>query len=365
MSSLKEFDYPRRLIQYEAKGEDIRYDQYWVSMKNGVPRHTKGFSPGVDLKPAYTEAQIKVSKLKNDEVKAAIKKDLALSEETLIERFKDLARKTAFSSASMKANNLAMIDVFIQKTLNEGALKIDSQPREFATLSRAAFNSVEGKAFVAEVESAFKSLIAEQVAGNRDIHDWESLPSESIDRPSFSGSSHFLDGLKFAVNNVYEYDVQVHGLKDCGGRTYEADIEYILYDHFGLDYNDIDKFGTTELIEKNLHRFVQKLKSRSDQSADRAVEGVVFGSVCAGFVMEACKKEEKKEYGKCAGYAALAVLTGIASVYMLVGSVCSSIADVEKVAPGFRAWFILQHCYPGYRPFVTVMRRRKTFRFTL
>jgi Protein of unknown function (DUF3289) len=63
------------------------------------------------------------------------------------------------------------------------------------------------------------------------------------------------NGLKIAVNDVWAYQVFI---KSCtiSGNQYNLDLEYIFWDHFGLDMPDIEKFGDANGWGYNLDIFI-------------------------------------------------------------------------------------------------------------
>jgi hypothetical protein len=51
--------YPRRFVEYIPAGDELRDDMDWVAMQNGVPVHTKGFDPSIDLEQKQESPKIK------------------------------------------------------------------------------------------------------------------------------------------------------------------------------------------------------------------------------------------------------------------------------------------------------------------
>jgi hypothetical protein len=65
------------------------------------------------------------------------------------------------------------------------------------------------------------------------------LEKNKINRPLLDGN---FNGLRIAVNDVWAYQVFIKGCT-ISGSQYKLDLEYIFWDHFGLDMPDIEKFG--------------------------------------------------------------------------------------------------------------------------
>ena len=66
--------------------------------------------------------------------------------------------------------------------------------------------------------------------------------NSTFDLPAFNTDDDRNNGLTFCVNQVWAYDIVVKSYT-CNGEKYEGELTFTFYDHFGLDTNDIDKFG--------------------------------------------------------------------------------------------------------------------------
>jgi hypothetical protein len=66
--------------------------------------------------------------------------------------------------------------------------------------------------------------------------DWV---DDGIDNPKFSDK---MSGLGITINDVWAYQVYITKYK-TNGNNFEMNLKYIYYDHFGLDYPDIQKFN--------------------------------------------------------------------------------------------------------------------------
>ena len=67
------------------------------------------------------------------------------------------------------------------------------------------------------------------------------LKKEGIKRPQFSDYYDALHGLKILTNDIWAYEVRVLEYYK-NSNILSIDLQYNLYDHFGLDYPDIQKF---------------------------------------------------------------------------------------------------------------------------
>ncbi|WP_461248932.1 hypothetical protein, partial [Treponema sp. R6D11] len=108
--------------------------------------------------------------------------------------------------------------------------------------------------------------------------------------------------------------------------------------HVGLDFNDIEKFGTAENIIKQ-KKFLQ---DANDVIADVAV--ALF--VSAGVAIAADSKKVKNTF---------AIISGVTGIVSFAADSAEALL-LNVAAEGFRAWLILQHYY-GCKPFITEMKK--------
>jgi hypothetical protein len=139
-------------------------------------------------------------------------------------------------------------------------------------------------------------------------------------RPSFSGKMDRLKGLTIALNDTWGFRVTItHYSLNPDTKECTAVLRYRIFDHFGLDTDDIESYGTKEKVMKKLGG---------------------LGTIADHITMP------RDERGNP----------------LIKQSVARSVA--EEVANGFCAWFILQHLR-GYKPFVTIMETEETLTFSI
>lgn len=67
---------------------------------------------------------------------------------------------------------------------------------------------------------------------------YDMLVKRKVDSPRFSDN---FSGLGITINDVWAYQVYITGYK-TSGNNYTLNLRYVYYDHFGLDYPDIQKY---------------------------------------------------------------------------------------------------------------------------
>lgn len=76
------------------------------------------------------------------------------------------------------------------------------------------------------------------------------MKARNIEEPSYQTASDMLNGLVFCIHGLWGNRIEVSQFS-VTGNTYTCTIRYTLYDHFGLDQEDVEKFyglmlGTTQ-----------------------------------------------------------------------------------------------------------------------
>jgi hypothetical protein len=266
-----------------------------------------------------------LSKVGDDNVIKALKKDIKLPKETLVKRLEELAKWTSSLSADMKKNNLALIEKFVNN--NNG----DSPKENFKSdiLTNEVLNNRITKEFNKSIKDAFRDQLKDAGGVLRKLENSEI----KIERPSFSGIPELFGGLTFAINNLQAYSVQVTEYAyDFENKRFDATIEIAMYDHFGLDYGDIRKFGTAENIIKEKPILGYGIAGTALLAETSLVTGVASATSSDQI------KEATTIISAASGIISLA--SGTLETFLVPG------------AEGFRAWFILQH-YFGCMPFKT------------
>ena len=72
----------------------------------------------------------------------------------------------------------------------------------------------------------------------------QKMRANSINQPVFNKSSDLINGLTVCVDGLWGNEIIVKSYT-CNGSTYSGVLTFTLYDHFGLDQADVEKYGGT------------------------------------------------------------------------------------------------------------------------
>lgn len=72
----------------------------------------------------------------------------------------------------------------------------------------------------------------------------QKMRANNINQPVFNKASDKIKGLTFCVNGLWGNEIIVKSYT-CNGSSYSCTLTFTLYDHFGLNEPDIDKYGGT------------------------------------------------------------------------------------------------------------------------
>lgn len=272
-----------------------------------------GYYNTATRKLIHTYEKFSIEGITNDYVRDKIsKEEIYLSDNELFSRFERLIKAT--STGALGQTNLAMFHKFRQvKTTSPVNSKGFIDTYSNSILTEEVFKHPNTVKYLKKIEDEFQVIIAEE-SGNINKVD---LTRRVIhqDRPRFStplnprkplkvvddGNYDILKGLMIAVNDTWGFRVTATDY-NLSSDSYQVKIQVKIFDGFGLDIEDVDKFGYL------------------DQHKNKALIAVLF----------------RPQIGLPA-------------------------SELMKIAgEGFRAWFILQH-FKGYRPFITEMEKIFTF----
>lgn len=145
----------------------------------------------------------------------------------LEERLRDLVK--SLSTGAMEAVALRMVDHFIGGT---------GTAFEDATLNDEVRNN---PAFL-EYHRRFSANLAAAIAAcDYDLNRIKPVPMDLL---NFSSLSDKIGGLGITIHQVWSAIADVSDfVVNCGTRRWSGRLHYTLYDHFGLDWADIEKHG--------------------------------------------------------------------------------------------------------------------------
>jgi uncharacterized protein (TIGR03034 family) len=144
---------------------------------------------------------------------------------------------TYYSSGKVEEVAIAMVD---KMSKNEGGEFIN------LNLTNGVIAHENSISFINSIEKVIKEYLRKNNGEieKLNIKDdsngllYALLVRDKVDNPKFSDK---FSGLGITINDVWAYQVYVKSYK-TNGNKFEMELEYIYYDHFGLDYPDIQKY---------------------------------------------------------------------------------------------------------------------------
>lgn len=162
------------------------------------------------------------------------------SDDQLFQNFRDMV--SLMARGDLNTNIYAMIDKFKS---NSGGIY------ENGALTRAVIENPSTQRFCAGVEKMLIDKIKNSGGDLSQVEDKQVYfgseagyrSSHPYGHPAFpySRDMNLFKGLTIAINDVWSYRVSLISFKQTGN-DYKARYEVILFDHFGLDYPDMEKF---------------------------------------------------------------------------------------------------------------------------
>ena len=240
--------------------------------------------------------------------------NLRYNDSELFKLFRELIRYT--SMGSLESHNLEMVGHVQKQTYQNPQMQHKDR-----RLTEAVFGHKSTKDFVKIIQDAFKYAMTKSKGNFNKVDILKAFEDTSFPkRPSFSGKMDRLKGLTIALNDTWGFRVTItHYSLNPDTKECTAVLRYRIFDHFGLDTDDIESYGTKEKVMKKLGG---------------------LGTISDHITMP---RDERVNP-------------------LIKQSVARSVA--EEVANGFCAWFILQHLR-GYKPFVTIMETEETLTFSI
>ena len=265
-----------------------------------------------------------LNQITDAEIRTAIEKDMLLDDATLFERFRELVKYT--SSGDLQTHNLLLVDKLQGRKMSRACIlekesyliKVNddesrkSEEHSHPILTEAVFEHESTKEFLKIIKDLFAENIGDN-NGNINKVDWfnNKIKDDFFEyRPRFSSITDTIKGLRIALNDTWGHRITLTDYKLEDNR-YNATLLICIFDHFGLDISDVEKFGS----KRNISKIPDLLNDIVDS------------------------------------------YTSVTPIFYPYKKAVDSL--LEAAAEGFRAWFILQHC-KGYKPFVTIMEEDMT-----
>ena len=292
---------PQVLIQTVTKpGYGVKEDRYEYEFEDANGRGLTPPSTIVAEDMRYGSS-FNLSTINDDRVRENLER---LSKKTDDELFKKLINLAEWvSRGELEDNNKRMIAEWRQQKYKT--------PEEYYIDSRLTDAVFKNQDFT----TIIKYIIRESIKNAKGRIETLVIKEEDISglrRPTFPLSKDKGKGLTFALNDIWGFRVTLLGYRfDVTKRHFWAKTRIDIFDHFGLDKSDVEKFGSLENVRDKAAPWGEIL---SEATRPRDDQGAAL-----------------TEYG-------------------------ASDVLFEEAAEGFCSWFILQYMR-GYKPFVTMMSK--------
>ena len=228
------------------------------------------------------------------------------SDKDLFTLFKELIKWT--SRGELEKQNLALVSHLERHINTEYNNKI---------LTESAFSTQITIDFISNIRQGI-ILAIKNKSGDLNMVNFRPY-IKNITRPNFSIKKDRLKGLTIAIHDIWGFRVIMEEYSfDPDKRECVAKVRYRIFDHFGLDYDDIIGYGSKEKIMSKMG---------------------ILGSIVEELTIPRPSQGIPQRSG---------MMQPIA----------------EEVADGFCSWFILQH-FRGYEPFVTAMEKVEIIKFKI
>lgn len=148
---------------------------------------------------------------------------------------------TLFSTGDLQDVILDMIDHFMDGT---GTSYSNS------TLTQKAYEHDSTQSYISAVESKLTTLLntydgdisaLEYFASTRESNPFVQA-LKGTNQPVYNTTADKVNGLTICVDGLWGNKIEVTSF-NLSGNTYTYTLHYTLYDHFGLDQNDVEKYG--------------------------------------------------------------------------------------------------------------------------
>ena len=258
-----------------------------------------------------------LSKIKDHSVRSNIERLIKESDQKLFTHVINLAEYV--SRGELEDNNKRLIEEWRKQTYASSD-KYYTDER----LSKAVFESEA----VTQLLKNIKTAVIRQLGKGENQLDRVDLRSEEpmlFRRPAFNLGADRGAGLTFALNDTWGFKVTLLEYQyDITKRAHKVILQLDIYDHFGLDVEDVEKYGSRNAISQ----VIKKMSGGIDVA-------LLLGELTKFGSERDFKRDER---------------IGISD------------AILNELADGFCSWFILQYMR-GYKPFVTMMSKRIDFQW--
>jgi hypothetical protein len=237
---------PRVLIQTVTKpgfGLKEDRDEYEFEDAQG-----KGLTPASDkiAEDMKFGTSFDLSTIKDDKVRENLER---LSKKSDDELFKNLINLAEWvSSGDLEDNNKRIIAEWQRQVYQTSADHYTD-----SRLTDAVFKEETTQSLISVVKRLLDEALRDVNGDISRLSLNNYIRQFKIKRPQFPFSSDMLHGLTFALNDTWGFKVTLLNYRyDATTKKYWAKLKFDVFDHFGLDKDDVEKFGSMENVQDRL-----------------------------------------------------------------------------------------------------------------
>lgn len=156
----------------------------------------------------------------------------------VIDHMMSLASEFTITDSTMRPVATAMFNHFLDGTGTNFS---------HSTLTQKVKDHSSTQEFINNTKNIITKYIKSNGGDIRKFYTGSDFKAEMYDvrRPRFSSLSDMGNGLKICINDTWGYYVNIKNYSS-DGKSYKGTLHFTIYDHFGLDDNDVEKFGWTQ-----------------------------------------------------------------------------------------------------------------------
>ena len=263
---------PRVLIQTVTKpgfGLKEDRDEYEFEDAQG-----KGLTPASDkiAEDMKFGTSFDLSTIKDDKVRENLER---LSKKSDDELFKNLINLAEWvSSGDLEDNN--------KRIIAEWQRQVYQTSEDHYTDSRltdAVFKEETTQSLISEVKRLLHEALRVVNGDISRLSISNYIGQFNIKRPMFSSFSDKRHGLTFALNDTWGFKVTLLNYRyDATTKKYWAKLKFDVFDHFGLDKDDVVKFGSMEKVQDRVGKLAPVVP---DSICQQAADGF-----CSWFILQ-------------------------------------------------------------------------------
>ena len=254
---------PRVLIQTVTKpGFGLKEDRDKYEFEDA---QGKGLTPASNViaEDMMFGTSFDLSTIKDAKVRENIER---LSKKSDDELFKNLINLAEWvSRGDLEDNNKRMIAEWQKKVY-----QTSEDHYTDSRLTDAVFKEETTQSLISEVKRLLHEALRVVNGDISRLSISNYIGQFNIKRPKFPFSSDKLHGLTFALNDTWGFKVTLLNYRyDATTKKYWAKLKFDVFDHFGLDKDDVEKFGSMENVQERAGKLAPvALDSICQQAAD-------------------------------------------------------------------------------------------------